>query len=950
MIPGYIRWLLMSLFRLIYWEASMKLIPFALLLLPVAVCAQGLILDQEIDFGTDTVILVEPYAEAWVPDSSQYTWQPWEHQAEVPFSRPSNWKTLFDGMERPEWLWVRLKVVGNWQEVAHTWLIAWNAYEVDMHWQNQGQWFSQRSGNFVPIDMRSVKRSFGAIPVMELPIYPGENVYYFRIKPGQVRVHERLDWSHGKLMTPAHYLNFDRKTRTFDSLVLGLILALAGYHLIIYFQVRRKEYLFFSIFGISLVIFLLNLKDYSLGAFWPNWPRWNYTGFTMAVGFLLFFTFARFSQHFLNMRKYVPKRNRLIDILLIISGIYILFRMGLELWAPAFHARNHPPFAIGIRIIWTFIALVTFWAAIGCYRHQPRIARRYLLTNALLVIVALMRLLSTNGVIGLEVPFPFIALTIVVQQIFFAFTLAAHINEIERARLQAEQERQEEEAKTRFFNSLTHELRTPLSMISGLAEQLQAQPGVRREFHLDLINRNVGHILSLINLMLDLARISQDRFKLNLVHTDLIPLLRWIVASFEPLAEEKDIKLQFFTEQKKLEMDLDPQAMQQVLINLIGNAIKFTPARGQVSLLVRIEAEQLQLSVVDTGKGMEPNQVRQIFTPFYQVEDGSHVQHKGTGIGLAIVKELVSQMEGDIKVESQINEGSSFILTLPITHEAEPSSTMEAEELPISLSSLSEMGAPDEKLLPRSMDTERQLLLIVDDHWEMRYMIRMALAHDYNLVEAQNGKEALELAQKHMPDAIITDVHMPEMDGNTLLKQLRTDASTNHIPVLMLTAKATENDRMISFRLGADGYLTKPFKREELLVRIARMTSRKWEPISQNTAIREAEPPTPEEALIKEFEQVVRKNFDQEHFDTQEFGRQMGLSRAQLHRKLKSLTGHAPGKFVTLIKMEQARSWLLTTDMQIQEIAWALGINDPSHFSRQYKSVYDETPRDTRQR
>lgn len=224
------------------------------------------------------------------------------------------------------------------------------------------------SGNFVPAKQRPLGLTYGAIAFLPLNL-PADSqlTVYFCIRPGQVKVHERLEWAHAKLMTAAHYLHCDRRHRSLDSLILGLITAIALLHLVLFQSIRRREYLYFSIFGLALALFLLNLKDYTLGAFWPNFPRWNYTGFTMSVGWLVFFTFVRFTRHFLQLPRFAPRRTRAIDALLIFNLLFILLRMGLELAAPEIHARYHPPLAQAMRINWTLIALLTFWAAIGSY-------------------------------------------------------------------------------------------------------------------------------------------------------------------------------------------------------------------------------------------------------------------------------------------------------------------------------------------------------------------------------------------------------------------------------------------------------------------------------------------------------------------------------------------------------------------------------------------------------
>ncbi len=926
---------------------------------PLALPPQGAHLDTAID--------LRAMAQVWIPDAQAYDQYPWL-ATEATFYRPDDWQRLFDGLKRPRRLWVR--VVFDTRQLHHTeqWLVAWNAYETTVFFPRANGWDSLHSGNFVPAKQRPLGLIYGAIAFLPLDL-PADSqlTVYFRIRPGQVKVHERLEWAHAKLMTTAHYLNYDRPNRSLDSLILGLITAIALLHLVFFQSIRRREYLYFGIFGLALTLFLLNLKDYTLGAFWPHSPRWNYTGFTMSVGWLVFFTFVRFTRHFLRLPRFSPRRTRAIDALLIFNLIFILLRMGIELAAPDIHARYHPPLAQAMRINWALIALLTFWAAIGSYRHLPTITRRYLLTNSLLIVMTLLRLLSTSRAIPFTLPFDGIALAVAVQQVFFALTLAAHFRQINQekqlteARLQAEKNQAEklaalDDAKSRLFTELTHEFRTPLTIISGLSDELRRNTKVRREERLSLIQRNAEALHQLVNQILDLAKLNVNQVPLNLQQGDVVPLLRYTAEAFHTLADDQGLRLQFYSDENVLVMDHDPQRLQQVLTNLISNAIKYTPEGGKISVLLRrAEDAQLELTVADTGVGIPREQLPYLFDRIVHAGQEAPRPSEGTGIGLALVKRLSELMGGHVSVESQVGKGTRFRLRLPIRQEAPLQKEALIDPQPALAKSLPN-GLMSAEASP--LASNRPQILVVEDNADLRYYLRSCLMDQYEVLEAADGQEGLTIAQAQMPDLIVSDMMMPELDGIGLIQALRSDPRSDHIPVLILTARAEDESRMQSFRQGADGYLAKPFQREELRIRLARLleSRRQWQARFQTEAHAAERSQTapgqeadPRSRFLAELEQVVSERLGDEGFDTKQLARAMQLSRTQLHRKVKALTGLPPGNYLRQMRMQEARRMLLQTDLNVSEVAFNVGYADPAHLTRVYGQQVDETPTQTRE-
>lgn len=581
--------------------------------------------------------------------------------------------------------------------------------------------------------------------------------------------------------------------------------------------------------------------------------------------------------------------------------------------------------------------------------------------------MALLRLLSTSNVIPFILPFDGIALAVAVQQIFFALTLAAHIQQINQekqlseARLQAEQAQAEklaalDEAKSRLFTDLTHEFRTPLTIISGLSDELRRNAKVRREERLSLIQRNAEQLHRLVNQILDLAKLDVGQMPFHLQQGDVVPLLRYTAEAFHTLAVDQGLRLQFYSDEDALVMDHDPQRLQQLLTNLISNAVKYTPEGGKISVLLRrMEDEQPALTVADTGVGIPPEQLPHVFDRFFQAEQKTPRPSQGTGIGLALVKRLSELMGGHISVESQPGEGTRFRLRLPIRREAPlPPEETVSDPQPVLAKSWPTSPVPEE--LPAATDLPQ--VLVVEDNADVRYYLRSCLVDQYEVLEAENGQVGLTMAQAQMPDLIVSDMMMPKLDGLGLMQALRCDPRTDHIPVLILTARAEDQSRLQSFQQGADGYLSKPFQREELRIRLARLleSRHQWQARFQTQAdASEASQPTSEQAddprsrFLAELENAVSESLGDEGFDTEQLGRALKLSRTHLHRKVKALTGLPPGSYLRQMRMQEARRMLLQTDLNVNEVAFKVGYADPAHFTRVYGQHFGETPTQTRQ-
>ena len=501
--------------------------------------------------------------------------------------------------------------------------------------------------------------------------------------------------------------------------------------------------------------------------------------------------------------------------------------------------------------------------------------------------------------------------------------------------------------KTRFYTNITHEFRTPLTIIMGMVDNLKSTPhSIENEKSIGLIGKNSDRLLKLVNEILSLVKLENSAVSMNFIQGNVVSLIAYIVESLKYLAKTKSIDLIFYAEQDEINMDYDPDRLTTVMINLISNAIKFTPKKGQIfvhtSSYYKDDKQYLNVNVKDNGKGISKADLPFIFQKYFQSSDQEGMSNKGTGIGLALAKELIKAMDGNIVAESIENEGSTFKVELPITNK----SAFE-EFLPIPLNHFEN----DEKAntrFPDEMDPSLPLVLVVEDHEDVASYIISCL-ENYNVVLASNGLQGKEIAELRIPEIIISDIIMPEMDGYELCKSLKTNLKTDHIPIILLTAKATEKDKVLGFMHGADAYLTKPFSKLELIARIDQLIASRKNILAkvQNQGIESFIRENREDPSLKFLNLAivaVHSNIDNSHFGPPLFAKEMGMSESQLYKKLKATTGKSTALFIRSIRLEKARLLILTTKKSISEISYDTGFNDPSWFSRAFKLEFGYSP------
>lgn len=544
----------------------------------------------------------------------------------------------------------------------------------------------------------------------------------------------------------------------------------------------------------------------------------------------------------------------------------------------------------------------------------------------------------------------FLGFILGVTQIFF--TLYYFTTQVDKLKSEEKQRMKElDEFKSKFYINVTHEFRTPLTIILGMADQIKKAPKQWLFEGLNMIKRNGQKLLTLTNHLLDLSKLDSKAMPVHMVQGDIAQYMKYIVESFHSLARAKRIHLALNIRAKEIMMDFDPDKIQNIVSNLLSNAIHFTPPGGSVRIAIGeeiIEEENsLLIKIEDTGPGISDADLPKIFDRYFQANNQQENINGGTGLGLALTKELVLLFNGSISVESTIGKGTTFSIQLPITNEAMFDKKLISQEeiLPIHYQ---EKRPP----LPAINASNKMVLLIIEDNMDVVKYLYSLLSADYQIEVASNGLEGLEKAINIIPDLIITDVMMPIMDGFEFCEKLKNNLKTSHIPVIMLTARADMESKITGLKLGADVYLAKPFEREELFVRIQKLIELRQALINRyktnmnNIPQRLFGEPTfeKEDSFIQRVYKILGENLGDEEFGILELSRSLGMSRSQLYRKFSALTEISVHQFIRKLRLQNARELLLTGNKNVTEVAMETGFKNLSHFSKVFYEEFGIAP------
>ena len=511
-------------------------------------------------------------------------------------------------------------------------------------------------------------------------------------------------------------------------------------------------------------------------------------------------------------------------------------------------------------------------------------------------------------------------------------------------------EEEANKAKLQFFTNISHELRTPLTLIADPVNYIIHDDNLNSQQRsmLQIVQRNVLVLTQLVSEILDFRKVQNGKMELRLSDFNLAESMKQWIKLFSASAQKKHIAISMDAPDTIM-LRADQDKIERICYNLLSNALKYTSEGGEISLMAKEEGGRVMISVTDNGCGISSDELPYIFDRFYQAKNAG----RGTGIGLAIVKAFTELHHGEVSATSIEGKGSTFTIHIPVRQKGEvtnqPTEKIEqlvepssAEEVPNQARHIDELIQP--------YQTDKPEVLIIDDNIDIRTYLRSVLSEKYNVSEAADGKAGLELARKIVPDIVLSDIMMPVMDGLAFCQQLKTDKAISHIPVILLTARSLDEQRAEGYEHGADAYLSKPFSLRLLLSRIDNLIeSRKklnqtWSKGVEDDEIGNISNEI-DKSFLKQLRKIIQENLANSDLSVEQIGDEIGLSRVQLYRKVKALTGYSPVEIVRKARLTRARHLLQTTERTVSEVAYAVGFSTPSYFSKCYKDEFGENPK-----
>ena len=511
-------------------------------------------------------------------------------------------------------------------------------------------------------------------------------------------------------------------------------------------------------------------------------------------------------------------------------------------------------------------------------------------------------------------------------------------------------EEEANKAKLQFFTNISHELRTPLTLIADPVNYIIHDDNLNSQQRsmLQIVQRNVLVLTQLVSEILDFRKVQNGKMELRLSDFNLAESMKQWIMLFSASAQKKHIAISMDAPDTIM-LRADQDKIERICYNLLSNALKYTSEGGEISLMAKEEGGRVMISVADNGCGISSDELPYIFDRFYQAKNAG----RGTGIGLAIVKAFTELHHGEVSATSIEGKGSTFTIHIPVRQKGEVTnqSTEKIEQLvePSSAEEVPNQARHIDELI-QPYQTDKPEVLIIDDNIDIRTYLRSVLSEKYNVSEAADGKAGLELARKIVPDIVLSDIMMPVMDGLAFCQQLKTDKAISHIPVILLTARSLDEQRAEGYEHGADAYLSKPFSLRLLLSRIDNLIeSRKklnqtWSKGVEDDEIGNISNEI-DKSFLKQLRKIIQENLANSDLSVEQIGDEIGLSRVQLYRKVKALTGYSPVEIVRKARLTRARHFLQTTERTVSEVAYAVGFSTPSYFSKCYKVEFGENPK-----
>ena len=511
-------------------------------------------------------------------------------------------------------------------------------------------------------------------------------------------------------------------------------------------------------------------------------------------------------------------------------------------------------------------------------------------------------------------------------------------------------EEEANKAKLQFFTNISHELRTPLTLIADPVNYIIHDDNLNSQQRsmLQIVQRNVLVLIQLVSEILDFRKVQNGKMELRLSDFNLAESMKQWIMLFSASAQKKHIAISMNAPDAVM-LRADQDKIERICYNLLSNALKYTSEGGEITLTAKEEDGRVMISVADNGCGISSDELPYIFDRFYQAKNAG----RGTGIGLAIVKAFTELHHGEVSATSVEGKGSTFTIHIPVRQKGEvtnqPTEKIEQLVEPSSAQEVPNQARHIDELI-QPYQTDKPEVLIIDDNIDIRTYLRSVLSEKYNVSEAADGKAGLELARKIVPDIVLSDIMMPVMDGLAFCQQLKTDKAISHIPVILLTARSLDEQRAEGYEHGADAYLSKPFSLRLLLSRIDNLIeSRKklnqtWSKGVEDDEIGNISNEI-DKSFLKQLRKIIQENLANSDLSVEQIGDEIGLSRVQLYRKVKALTGYSPVEIVRKARLTRARHLLQTTERTVSEVAYAVGFSTPSYFSKCYKDEFGESPK-----
>jgi len=760
----------------------------------------------------------------------------------------------------------------------------------------------------------------------------------------------------------SHYHQLYGFNNSFNLIMLGVTFIILLYHVLQYFYLKERVFLWFSVW----LFFCTLTLAMSVGMIIGSITEFRFVLWALIANGV-FYSFWFFGRSFIDSKQKFPKLDKvMLGLALFLFAEILITAIYVAIFNPQTYVTG-----VGIHylvlIMYTVLSLIVSTILI----FKKDLFARYFgigsfIGTSFLLVGTLWAMGVMRPIANMIDPFATgIFLQIVIYSFGIAYRRQVLNNKALKEKLHVQQTNSEiqrikdlDEIKTRFFANISHEFRTPLSLISGplnLAKKASKNEGENISISsttFNVITKNANRLQNLIDQLLELSKIESGKIHLNLEQGGLIQFIKSITSSFESMSERENISLNSSYPSEINGAFFDKDKLEKILSNLITNAFKYTAVGGAVTLTVEHSNSHYSIEISDTGKGMTKEEVKRIFERFYRVE-GS--EKKGSGIGLALTKEMVDLHNGQISVNSRKNEGTTFKVRLPYTLKSlpqdiavvSPYQTVEYSETTL------EDILPDNNIIPASQNEQSSqnmsVVLVVEDNEDLRIHISEILKNQYKVLFAEDGMKGERMALEHIPDIILSDIMMPKKDGYAMCHDLKLNQKTSHIPIIMLTAKAGQDNKNEGLTQGADAYLTKPFNGDELILRIKNLIdSRKkmWEHFKSLdlSIVDDLSVTSIDDKFLLKVISVIKSNIDNEQLSVEDLSREVGFSRAQLHRKLKAISNKSANQLIIEIRLNEAKNMLERKSGSVSEIAYSVGYSNLSYFTKSFKEKFGLLP------